>query len=392
MTSRRKIMFVQPNAEIGGSDIALLRTVEALDLARIEPLVVTPEPGPFAPAFKAAGARQIVVPMQLLRTLPSVRYQAGYLARFLPTVLRLRRLIRDERPDLVHSNSLYCLYGAWAAKLSGVRHLWHVREIPPQLPVLTSAYVRMVYGLSSRVVFMTQDIRRRFGEAAEGSAKSRVLYDAVDLASWTVEPDRAALRSEIGAPPDAQVVTFVGRLDPWKGAHVFVDAAIRLSATWPAARFVVCGGPPPGFEAYADGLRSKVTAAGLDDVIRFLGFRPAGAPIARLMASSDVLCHCSVNPEPFGLVVIEGMALGRPVVAAAAGGPLEIITDGIDGVLAPPGDPAVLADAIAPLLSDRSAADRIGLEARRTVAERFSQDRFKTDLDALYEDIWRTPQ
>lgn len=383
--TRRKILYVQPNAEIGGSDIALLRTIEALPRDRYEPVVVTPAKGPFDAAFAAAGARLLIVPMQPLRTLPSARYQLAYLARFWPTVFRLRAAIRAERPALVHTNSLYCLYGGWAAKLAGADHLWHVREIPPQAPVLTAAYVRMVFALSRRVVFMTEDMRRRFGPLALASPKSKLLYDALDLKSWSASPDRAELRREIGAPPDAPVISFVGRLDPWKGAHVFVEAAIRLAAQWPQARFLICGGPPDGFEAYAETLRARVRDAGVGSAVRFLGFRPAGAPIARLMAGSDVICHCSVNPEPFGLVVIEAMALGVPVVAAAAGGPLEIVTDHVDGRLTPPGDPAALAEAVGALLAAPDAAARLGREAKRTVERRFSQGRFTADLQAIYD-------
>lgn len=387
--TRRKVMFVQPNAEIGGSDVALLRTVQALDRDRIEPIVVAPAEGPLDAALSEAGARRLVVPMQPLRTLPSASYQARYLAGFWPTVLRLRAAIRAERPDLVHTNSLYCLYGGWAARLAGARHLWHVREIPPRAPGLTGAYIRMVYALSDRVVFMTKDILGRFGAAAARSGKSRVLYDALDLARWRAEPDRAALRAELGAAPEAPVALFVGRLDPWKGAHVFVEAALLLAARWPQARFVVCGGPPAGFEAYAEGLSRRVGDAGRAEQIRFLGFRPAGEPIARLMASSDVVCHCSVNPEPFGLVVIEAMALGAPVVAARAGGPTEIVTDGVDGLLTEPGDPAALAAAVDSLFSDAARAEALKREARRTVAARFSQDRFSADLHALYDELWR---
>src|SRR5262245_60805509 len=124
----RRILYVQPNNEVGGSDIALLRTIAVLDRARYTPLVVLPDDGPMSAPLREAGAELHFAPMKQLRTLPSASYQGSYLAAIVPTVRRLRALIAEQQVALVHTNSLYCLYGGWAARLAGCPHLWHVRE------------------------------------------------------------------------------------------------------------------------------------------------------------------------------------------------------------------------------------------------------------------------
>src|SRR5262245_48529353 len=122
-TERKRILYVQPNNEVGGSDIALLRLIQGLDRQRVEPCVVLPSNGPMTRLLQAEGVRLLFLPMTQLRTLPSPGYQARYLARVWPTVRDLALLIREERVDIVHTNSLYCLYGGFAARLAHKPHL-----------------------------------------------------------------------------------------------------------------------------------------------------------------------------------------------------------------------------------------------------------------------------
>jgi len=101
----------------------------------------------------------------------------------------------------------------------------------------------------------------------------------------------------------------------------------------------------------------------------------------------DVVVHTSVRPEAFGRVILEGMLLGKAVVATAAGGVPELIQDGTTGFLTPPGDAARLADALIPLLRDAQLRQRIGTQARSWARERFNVQRHVTELGEIYEDL-----
>jgi glycosyltransferase involved in cell wall biosynthesis len=152
----------------------------------------------------------------------------------------------------------------------------------------------------------------------------------------------------------------VGRIAPWKGQHVFIEAFARAFPTGPE-RAVIIGTPLFGEDAYERELHELVDAHELRSRIEFAGFRDdVQAELARL----DVLVHASVTPEPFGLVVIEGMASGLPVVASAEGGPLEVIEHGVNGLLAPAGDADALARELARLAVDAELRSRLGAAAR----------------------------
>ena len=146
---------------------------------------------------------------------------------------------------------------------------------------------------------------------------------------------------------------------------------------------MVIGAPMFGEEAYADQLQSTARELGLADRVSFRGFaEDVYAELARL----DVLVHASTVPEPLGQVVLEGMAAGLPVVAADAGGPAEIIHDGVDGLLYPAGDEAELAERLRRLADDRQLRSRLGREGRKTAAE-FSPERVADQVAGVYRAV-----
>lgn len=367
MRAPRTICYVQGSSEVGGSDVCLLRLVHALDKRLYQPLVVLPGDGPLIDSLRAAGARVVLLPMMQLRAVRSLSYQVRYAVRFWPTVLRLARLIRRERVQLVHSNSLYISYGAWAAMLAGVPHVWHIREIPSLPPQVMRAVGSLVVGLSSCVIAMSTAVAEALGQR---DPKVQVIADGIDVATFRAV-GLTRIREELGIDARAPLVGFVGRLDPWKGAHVFVRAAERVARESPDTRFVVCGGALAGHSEYAAGLKALASRLGLDGRLIFTDWRYPPERIPEVMAALDVLVHTSVEPEPFGLVLIEAMASCKPVIASRAGGPIEIVEDGVTGILVPPGRHRRLARAILSVIRDPAMAQRLGQAGRARAEQRF---------------------
>lgn len=390
-TELKRIVYVHPNNEVGGSDIALLRLLRGLDRTRIEPVVVVPGDGPITPLLQAEGARIHVLPMIQLRTLPSPAYQARYLARMWPTVRALAAVIQAEGADLVHTNSLYCLYGGFAARLAKTPHLWHIREIPPDIPIAKPALGRMVLGLSRMVVCMTQACSQALFGGRAGDPRIRHLGEGLDLDVWSREAVTRAIRDELGIPGDTPVVGFVARLDPWKGLDVFLEAAAQVATRFPEAVFLVSGDAPQGMEDYRDRMVSRAAELGIGGSVRFLGWRYRLGDMPALMAALDLFCHASIAPEPFGMVNIEAMAMGCPVIAAKAGGPMEIVEDGVSGLLTPPGDAGALAAAIASLLGDPARRRRLAEGGRARVVARYSLDVYGLELQQLCEEALAGP-
>jgi glycosyltransferase involved in cell wall biosynthesis len=180
-----------------------------------------------------------------------------------------------------------------------------------------------------------------------------------------------------------QLIGIVGRLEPWKGQETFLRSAAIVARDRREARFVVVGGAILGWEgSYPDDLRALAAELGIADRVHFAGHQDD--PYAWLDAL-DVVVHASIG-EPFGLVVVEAMALGKPLVAAAEGGPLEIVEDGANGVLVAPGRPEPLAAAVERLLDEPGTAARLGAAAR-VRAQLFSEERMASSFCDLLRTV-----
>lgn len=364
---RPRVVYVGHVAQLSGGEIALARMLEAAGDA-VDAHVVLAEDGPLAPRLRAAGAEVTVLPMaEDARSLrkDTVRPGGIGLGALLATVryvVRLRREIRAIDPDLVHTNSLKAaLYGGLAGRLAGRRVVWHVRD-RIATDYLPRSAVWLVRRLARQVPHaIVANSRATLATVPLGGGSAARVHTAV------VHDTLAGEARSLPAPDDGVLrVGVVGRLTEWKGQHVFLDAFARA---FPDGReqAVVVGSAMFGEDAYAEGLRAQAERLGIGDRVDFRGFRgDVWAELARL----DVLVHCSITPEPFGQVVVEGMAAGLPVVAAAAGGPAEVVTDGEDGLLVPPGDPDRLTEALRRLADDPALRARL---AERAVvsAERF---------------------
>jgi glycosyltransferase involved in cell wall biosynthesis len=363
-------------ARLSGAEIALARVLPALG-EYVHVHVILGEDGPLVAQLRDSGIEVEVLALSAAAgdtrketvtatgvPLSAARATAGY-------VLRLRRRLRELQPDVLHTNSLKsALYGGLAGRAAGVPVLWHVRDriAPDYLPGAAVRLVRVAaMVLPSAVVTPS--------ELTMATLPSRPAIRAVVPDSVDPPPDAGARAGD----PHPFRVGIVGRLAEWKGQHVAVEAFVRAFPAGDAELWVI-GEAMFGEVSYADRLRRQIQSLGLGDRIELRGFR---GDIWAELAQLDVLVHASTSPEPFGQVVIEGMAAGLPVIAAVPGGPAEIMVDGVDGLLTPSGSVEGLAAALARLAGDPVLRDRLGRNARTTAA-RYTPARTAQGLLEMY--------
>jgi glycosyltransferase involved in cell wall biosynthesis len=299
-------------------------------------------------------------------------------AEELPAALRLARIIRAERADVVH------LGNGIRANFDGVLACWLTRT-----PCLCHVKGFEKYGARERwaarridaVVCMTEAVRTHCLERGIRPPRMEIVYDALAPEHFRPRRTREAVRAEFGLPADAAVFGVVGGIQEWKGQAVVVEAFAHLRASSPEARCLVVGAPHRAGRPYAERLRARVRELALADSLSFTGFRE---DVADVVNALDVLVHSSVRPEPFGRVIIEAMLLGKPVIAAAAGGVLELVDEGRTGFLVPPGDVAALAERMRRLAADQALRRRVGERARAQALDRFSLRRHVDAMSALY--------
>ena len=350
-----KVAILMPLAtQRGGAEQLLDIFLRHVDPHELEVITVFLEDGPLVDDYRAKDRETTVIPAGRLRELQN----------FVGTVRGLRRLIRTQCVDLVFSwMSKAHLYGGLAALWTGTRAIWYQHGLPTKDSLMdrliTLVPASGVIACSRHVACLQQQqwpIR-----------DTHVAYPCVDVEQFDPAclPPLQEARTELGLPQDRPIVGIVGRLQRWKGIHVFVEAIGRVRRSCPDVCAVIVGGEHNLEPEYANEIANLIRKRNLHGHILQAGYQ---GNVPHWMQAMDIVVHAS-DVEPFGMVIVEAMALGKPVVAGDEGGPREIITEGEHGLLAPYGDSKALADSILAYLTDPSLAKRVGAAARERAAE-----------------------
>jgi glycosyltransferase involved in cell wall biosynthesis len=378
VTEPVRVALLNHSGRLGGGEVSMLRLAGALDPDRVKLTVIAGEEGPFIERLRDLGVHVVVVPLdpRLVHrrkdTLGAAAVVDLELWRQLASAVWPRTdILRRSRIQIVHTNSMKAhLLGGVSGRMIGAKVIWHVRDhvAPPYLPPTAARAMRTAARiLPHHVVTVSHSAAR-----AIGRSDATVIHQSVPLPQLGPERTNPA-RVRIG---------LVGRIAPWKGQDVFLDAAGLLAPRFPDAEFVVVGAALFGEDELERSLRARAKQPPLRGRVTFLGFCDDMDEVYRGL---DIAVHASTLAEPYGNVVLEAMASRVATVAAAEGGPLEIVEHERTGLLVPPRDPRLLADALESLLLDPRKRMQLARDARTHVERNFSLQRDSRRLQRLYE-------
>jgi glycosyltransferase involved in cell wall biosynthesis len=352
------IVVVSP-AEAGGAERSLAWLVGRLPDLGFSPTVVLLGPGPLEAWLAEEGCEQVVVGRGL-NELPQL----------------IRGLIDRTGARLVLSSKWNALaFGGAAASESGIPSVFWQHDCAEGSPAQMGAYGHRVAAIvcGSRTVIEAQ-LR-----VTPGAPVTRIP-NGVPVGQLESRAQEAARG---GRPP---LVGIVGRLQADKGQHLFLEAAALVGARRADVHFLVIGGQTHTAPRYPSRLRALVAARGLEERVRFVGHQDDIVP---WVSGLDVLVNASAH-EPFGLVVLEAMVLGTPVVAPNLGGPAEIIQDGESGWLVAPNQPKETAEAVLAILDDPELRTRLSAAGRRRARD-FTVDRMSAGFASLFRSLLDGP-
>ena len=365
-----RILVTVPWGErLGGAEEMLQRVLDGGAEGGHELELVFLQEGPWPEELARAGFRVEVIPTGRVR----------HAHRLLAGIWRLSQMLRRRRPELIVNwmpkTQLYC---APAALLAGMpdRVIWWQHEITAGhwLDRCATLLPALAVGCSS---------------SAAAHAQSRLWPSrrTFVVAPGTPVPAPTRAVAPLVLPADVPIVGIVGRLQPWKGQDRLLKAQRLLQESGQRMHTVIVGGDAHCLSSqYAASLPALAAELGLGGAVTLTGQVPDAGPYIEQM---DVMVNAS-DPEPFGIVLLEAMARGVAVVAVASGGPLEIVKDGVSGVLARSGEPAALADALAPLLSSHTRREEIARGGHERFMDEFTdvamRERLFGRLQALLDE------
>jgi glycosyltransferase involved in cell wall biosynthesis len=375
------VLFIDQSGQLGGAEVCLL-PLAATWAARREVLLLSD--GPFR-----AKLESFDVPVRLVcdERISSIKKRATRLSWLmaLPAIVRQVRTIarHAESFDLLFLNTQKALVlGALGKPLHRKRIIWHLHDIMSgeHFGPLQRWIVKWLTRYAVDHVVANSHASAASLVALTGCKPESVpvVHNGVDLDAFSQidGSDTGALRRHLGLPEHVYLAGLFGRLAPWKGQHIALEALARL----PDLHLVLVGSALFGEQAYVESLRQQAVRLGVEERLIFAGFRD---DIPAWMKAVDVILHTSTEPEPFGRVIIEGMAAGRPVIAASAGGVTEIVRHRKNGWLVAPGKVEALAEAIETLQAAPELAQRIADQALIDVGQYFS-------VEAYLEQMKRT--
>lgn len=369
------ILFVDHAPALGGAERSLLMLLRHLDRAQWQPHLA----GADGPLLEEA-TRHHVQPHRL--AMPRLRRSATFPVNGIRAARALAGIAGQTGAAALYANTVRAaFYTAPAALLARRPFVWHMRdfwlsESKPAHTQIDTALKWLLCRAAARAITNSHAVAAHLPDTHNVT----VVHNGIELAEFDSTLDGHDFRAAHNLPTDTPIVGMVGRLRPWKGQSRFLRMAAQVRAGVPDAQFVVVGGAPFGGRGdYAKRLHRLTRELNLSECVTFTGQLEEVAPA---LAAMDVFVHPG-DPEPFGLVNIEAMAMERPVVAFAHGALPEIVVDGETGLLVPPNQIAALAHAVIDLLEAPARAQRLGVAGRRRVEEHFTIQRTAREIGVI---------
>lgn len=391
-----KILYVQPGQGVGGSKESLFQIVRSLP-GKYDRQVVLDRPSDadynvrIQKYVSACHLQPLPTWQKYHRSTFAEHARAPFadtwrLLKCVAAAIKIAQIIKHERIELVHTNNSMTPSGALAAWLTGVPHIWHVREPigkNRQYPLLLGDFSLHLMSWLSREILCNSSYTAEVFTAI--GIPVRVLLNGLDLASIGFSEYPASdMRLKYKISKEVTLVGMVGNLTThWKRHDIFLDIAALVVKSAPRTRFIIFGSSTDLQQTdYTRSLQRKVLELGLTDRVIWGEFENN---ISAMMNSLDIMIHPAVT-EGSGRVVMEAMASGKPVIAFRSGGVQELIEDGINGFLVDPQEPARAAELTLRLLEDASTRDIIGAAARKHAFKNFGVATMIDQLSKVYDE------
>ena len=388
-----RILYCESNVDgtIGGSHYCLLHLIENLDRSEFEPIALFYEPHALLDRFRATAETLVLEPHAPVRWGRRGGWRAApmVLARrlmnsgkFLKTVVDRVAFLRSRRIDLVHLNNSITRHHDWmcAALVAGIPCLTHERGLNPRY----TAADRWHAGRLAIVISSSRWILDHMVQRGVSARNMRVLYDGVDPKSRIVTRSAATLRQTWGLESHQPVVGIVGNIREWKGQETVVRAMIEVARERPDVVCFFVGASTPADQPYRDRLDRLIADARIEANVRFTGYQTDVPSFVNLM---DFVIHASVQPEPFGMVVLEAMAQRKAVLGSRAGGVVEMVVEGETGYTFPPGDAVSVAARMLELFRDPDRARAMGEAGYSRVLSSFTLDGYMSQIRQTYQAV-----
>ena len=388
--NRRKVVFLESAAAMGGVQFSTLYLAQELDRARWHPIVVCPEHGDLTRACEAADIERRVVKYPTLRStslriggnirVPNLLAWLWNALALLRAKQAVRNQLRQSKADVLVTKGLASHFiGGFAARGLKTPCVWHVQDLISErsLGIYRRIFSFAAARLPQQIIVDGAAIKKQLPSAVH--ERVSVIHNGVDTNVFRPGLDGSAVRREFGITPEQIVIGHAGRITPWKGQHYLIEAFRRIASDFPEAVLLLVGSPVFDHDAYERRLKSMSAEYGLAQRVKFAGYRH---DLPEVLAAMDVFAFTSIEKDTSPLALLSAMACGLPIVAFNIEGVRELDETGRVFALAQVEDVDALAASLATVLRDKSMRVQLQQNAR-TAAEKLSLDRYVASIEQV---------
>ena len=370
----KNILYITSKKDIiGGGETSLLNLITNLDSKKFTPHVALPRNGTLSTVLDQKKISYFHL------DLPKIRTIKPHLV--VKNIITLQKIISNFSIKLLHANDTRAMaYGAFAGLLSNIPRVWHVQVAYKKEFFLD----RILYLFSTKVICISSAVLRRF-DWAKRNGKLTLIYYGIDLTRFKPQnrSERNKVCAELAIKEKYFIISTISQIVPWKKIDVLIRAAKIITSQKPNTIFIICGKPQENNQEYLNVLKSMIRKLGLENNIRFTGYRE---DTDRILGASDLFVLPSEN-ETFGRVLIEAMASGVPVAASRTGGIPDIIENMVNGFLFEVGDFQKLGAVAIELINNPDLRQRIGISGRNKVLHEFHNVKQTQKIQYLYNTL-----
>lgn len=380
------VLYLHAGAEMYGADKVMLDLVNGLDKDVFNIFVVLPCNGPLVNELKRRNISVEVIEYPILRRKYfNLKGIFRYFSSYFRASIKLNKIAKKNRIDIVHVNTLAVLEGLWL-KIFGKRKLvWHVHEIITSPKFLNTILCKLTLTFSDKIVTVSEATKLNICTNSKSNNKIKVIYNGVNNRIYNSENDFSYIKEELHIPENVKIIGMIGRVNSWKGQVDFIKAINPILKEHKNVYAVLVGGIFEGEEYRMVQLKELVDNLENKNRIVISDFRNDPQNIHNMF---DIFVLPSTNPDPLPTVVLEAMASKKPIIGYRHGGVCEMVKEGYNGLLANVKDIHDLSLKIKYLLENEDIQNEMGEHSLVRQLEMFSLDAYINNFTNLYKEVF----
>lgn len=380
MPKTRNVLFLQSSSELYGSGKIILQVLRVYQKEGFNPIVVLTGPGAIQGYLEKENIPVYIQNLGILRR-KYVNPQ-GLINRFsknLKAYRFLSELHEKYQFELVYSNTLAVIVGAYWAQKNQLPHIWHIHEILPGPAPLVKLLSKMLDKSTAKPIAVSHAVADHW-QGFLKKAQIEVIHNGIPYGEFLDNFPNA--KKELGIPESSIAIGMIGRINPGKGQLFFLKMAKQLSLKYPETHFVLVGDHFPGYEPILEEIMEKIQQEDLEGKVNYLGFRE---DIPKVLAGLDIFVLPSILPDSFPTVILEAMAAAKPILATQTGGAVEMVAEGKTGFIIEPEDLETGVSQLSKLIEQKDLRNQLGEAGRNRVLSEFSLEAFE---ERIKKHLW----